>query len=160
MDAPPESEKPPNPIPDLPGAVLFACNMNAVRSPMAAALLRHLVGRRAYVESAGVRAGEPDPFAIAAMQELGLDIAGHRPHTITDLFDTSFDVVVSLAPEAHHQALEMTRTMAVDVEYWPTLDPTLANGSREQIMQAYRACRDGLLERIKARFALPGAPSV
>ncbi len=160
MDASPDSEKPPNPMPDLPGAVLFACNMNAVRSPMAAALLRHLVGRRAYVESAGVRAGEPDAFAIAAMQELGLDIAGHRPHTITELFDTSFDVVVSLAPEAHHQALEMTRTMAVEVEYWPTLDPTLASGSREQIMDAYRACRDGLLERIKARFALPGAPSV
>jgi len=160
LEAPPDSEKPPNPMPDLPGAVLFACNMNAVRSPMAAALLRHLVGRRAYVESAGVRAGEPDAFAIAAMQELGLDIAGHRPHSIADLFDTSFDVVVSLAPEAHHQALEMTRTMAVEVEYWPTLDPTLTSGSREQIMQGYRACRDGLLARIKARFALPGAPSV
>jgi len=160
LDAPPESEKPLNSMPDLPGAVLFACNMNAVRSPMAAALLRHLVGRRAYVESAGVRAGEPDAFAIAAMQELGLDIAGHRPHTISELFDTSFDMVISLAPEAHHQALEMTRTMAVDVEYWPTLDPTLTGGNREQIMEAYRACRDGLLERVKARFALPGAPSV
>ncbi len=160
MDAPPESEKLPNPLPDLPGAVLFACNMNAVRSPMAAALLRHLAGRRAYVESAGVRAGEPDPFAIAVMGEIGLDIAGHRPHTITDLFDTSFDVVISLAPEAHHQALEMTRTMAVEVEYWPTLDPTLTSGSRAQIMDAYRACRDGLLARIKSRFALPGAPTV
>jgi len=160
LDAPPESEKPPNPVPELPGAVLFACNMNAVRSPMAAALFRHLAGRRAYVESAGVRAGEPDPFAIAAMEEIGLDIAKHRPHTITDLFDTSFDVVVSLTPEAHHQALEMTRTMAVEVEYWPTLDPTLAGGNREQIMQAYRECRDSLLERIKARFAFPGAPHV
>lgn len=160
MDAPRESEKPTHLLPELPGAVLFACNMNAVRSPMAAALLRHLVGRRAYVESAGVRAGEPDPFAIAAMREIGLDIAGHRPHTIADLFDTSFDMVVSLTPEAHHQALEMTRTMAVDVEYWPTLDPTLAIGSREQIMQGYRACRDGLLERIKAHFTLPGAPHV
>jgi protein-tyrosine-phosphatase len=160
LDAPSANDKPPNPMPELPGAVLFACNMNAVRSPMAAALLRHLVGRRAYVESADARAGEPDPFAIAAMEEIGLDIARHRPHTITDLFDTSFDVVVSLTPEAHHQALEMTRTMAVDVEYWPTLDPSLAGGNREQIMDAYRQCRDSLLERIKARFALPGAPNV
>jgi len=160
LDAPSANDKPPNPMPELPGAVLFACNMNAVRSPIAAALLRHLVGGRAYVESAGVRAGEPDPFAIAAMEEIGLDIARHRPHTITDLFDTSFDVVVSLTPEAHHQALEMTRTMAVDVEYWPTLDPSLAGGNREQIMDAYRQCRDSLLERIKARFALPGAPNV
>jgi len=160
VDAPPPSDKPPNPMPDLPGAVLFACNMNAVRSPMAAALFRHLARSRAYVESAGVRAGDPDPFAIAVMEEIGLDIAGHRPHTITDLFDTSFDVVVSLTPEAHHQALEMTRTMAVEAEYWPTLDPTLAGGNREQIMEAYRKCRDSLLERIKARFPFPGAPRV
>ncbi|MFP4537480.1 MAG: low molecular weight phosphatase family protein [Dichotomicrobium sp.] len=157
----PPSDNPPNVMPDLPGAVLFACNMNAVRSPMAAALFRHLAGRGVYVESAGVRAGDPDPFAIAAMQEIGLDIAGHRPHTIADLFDTSFDVVVSLTPEAHHQALEMTRTMAVEAEYWPTLDPTLAGGgNREQIMAAYRQCRDGLLDRIKTRFAFPGAPHV
>jgi len=160
LDARPPREKPAKLMPDLPGAVLFACNMNAVRSPMAAALFKHLARSRVYVESAGVRAGETDPFAIAAMEEVGLDIAGHRPHTITDLFDTSFDVVVSLTPEAHHQALEMTRTMAVEVEYWPTLDPTLTGGSREQIMDAYRACRDGLLERIKERFPFPGAPHV
>jgi len=160
VDAPPERDKAPNRMPDLPGAVLFACNMNAVRSPMAAALFRHLARSRVYVESAGVRAGEPDPFAIAVMEEIGLDIAGHRPHMIVELFDTSFDVVVSLTPEAHHQALEMTRTMAVEAEYWPTLDPTLAGGSREQIMDAYRKCRDGLLERIKARFPFPGAPHV
>lgn len=160
MGAPP-SEKPPSVMPDLPGAVLFACNMNAVRSPMAAALFRHLASGRVYVESAGVRAGETDTFAVAAMQEIGLDIAGHRPHTIVDLFDTSFDVVISLTPEAHHQALEMTRTMAVEVEYWPVLDPTMAGGgNREQIMEAYRQCRDGLLERIKTRFAFPGAPHV
>jgi len=160
LDAPPPSDKPPNLMPELPGAVLFACNMNAVRSPMAAALFKHLARSRVYVESAGVRAGETDPFAIAAMDEIGLDIAGHRPHTITDLFDTSFDVVITLTPEAHHQALEMTRTMAVEVEYWPTLDPTLTSGSREQIMEAYRNCRDGILQRIKARFPFPGAPHV
>jgi protein-tyrosine-phosphatase len=160
LDAPPPSDKPPNLMLELPGAVLFACNMNAVRSPMAAALFKHLARSRVYVESAGVRAGETDPFAIAAMEEVGLDIAGHCPHTIADLFDTSFDVVITLTPEAHHQALEMTRTMAVEVEYWPTLDPTLTSGSREQIMEAYRACRDGILQRIKARFPFPGAPHV
>src|SRR3981081_661394 len=92
---------------------------------MAAAILRHLVGRRAYVESAGVRAGGPDAFAAAVMEEIGIDITRHTPHTLRELNDTSFDLIVSLSPEAHHQALELTRTMAVDVEYWPTFDATL-----------------------------------
>ncbi|MEE9586504.1 MAG: arsenate reductase ArsC [Hyphomicrobiaceae bacterium] len=143
---------------ELPGAVLFACSMNAVRSPMAAAILRHLAGRKVYVASAGVRAGEPDPFVIAVMDEIGIDVSEHVPHTIDQLHDTSFDIVVSLSPEAHHQALELTRTMAVDVVYWPTMDPTIIQGSREQILDAYRACRDNLFKRIKERFPVPGAP--
>ncbi|HXE70342.1 MAG TPA: low molecular weight phosphatase family protein [Hyphomicrobiaceae bacterium] len=147
---------------ELPGAVLFACTMNSVRSPMAAAILRHLAGRRAYVESAGVRAGGSDAFAVAAMDEIGIDISQHAPHTLRDLHDTSFDLIVSLSPEAHHQALELTRTMAVDVEYWPTFDATLLIGSagREQILQAYRDVRDGLFQRIKRRFGFEGGPSV
>jgi protein-tyrosine-phosphatase len=145
---------------DLPGAVLFACSRNAVRSPMAAAILRHLAGNRVYVRSAGVRAGETDPFAIAAMEELGIDISKHQPMSLAELHDTSFDLIVSLSPEAHHQALDLTGRFAVDVEYWPTLDPTLASGNREQILSAYRAVRDGLFKRIKQRFPLAGAPNV
>ena len=146
----------------LPGAVLFVCTMNSVRSPMAAAILRHLVGRRIYVESAGVRAGGPDAFAAAAMEEIGIDLTRHTPHSLRELYDTSFDLIVSLSPEAHHQALELTRTMAVDVEYWPTHDATLmiGQGNREQILQSYRAVRDGLFRRIKQRFALEGGPTV
>jgi protein-tyrosine-phosphatase len=138
--------------------VLFACNMNAIRSPMAAAILRFLAGTRIYVQSAGVRAGEPDPFAVAAMDEIGIDISRHRPAAIEDLEDTSFDLIVTLAPEAHHKALELTRTVAADVEYWPTMDPSAAAGNREQIMEAYRAVRGQLFERIRARFAFAGAP--
>ena len=147
---------------DLPGAVLFACTMNSVRSPMAAAILRHLSGRRVYVESAGVRAGGPDAFAQAVMEEIGIDITKHAPRTIRDLHDTSFDLIITLSPEAHHQALELTRTMAVDVEYWPTFDATLmiGQGSREQILQAYRTVRDSLFKRIKQRFGLEGGPTV
>ena len=125
---------------------------------MAAAILRHLVGKRAYVRSAGVRPGEIDPFAIAVMDEIGIDMTRHQPRSIEELEDTSFDLIVSLAPEAHHKALELTRTMAVDVEYWPTLDPSATAGNREQILQSYRAVRDQLFERIKARFGLAGAP--
>jgi protein-tyrosine-phosphatase len=147
------------PSAELPKAVLFACNMNAVRSPMAEAILRHLAGRQLYVESAGVRAGEADPFAVAVMDEIGIDISQHSPQAIAELYDSSFDLVISLSPEAHHQALEMTRTQAIDAEYWPTVDPTAAMGSREQILDAYRAVRDGLFDRIKARFPLHGAPA-
>lgn len=146
--------------PELPGAVLFACSRNAVRSPMGAAILRHLAGNRLYVESAGVRAGETDPFAIAVMEELGIDLSQHKPVSLADLHDTSFDLIVTLAPEAHHQALELTRSQAIDVEYWPTPDPTAASGNREQILSAYRAVRDGLFQKIKQRFPLAGAPSV
>jgi protein-tyrosine-phosphatase len=129
---------------------------------MAAAILGHLVGRRIYVASAGVRAGGPDAFAAAAMEEIGIDITRHTPHTLRDLHDTSFDLIITLSPEAHHQALELTRTMAVDVEYWPTFDATMfvGHGSREQILQAYRDVRDQLFRRIKQRFGLEGGPTV
>jgi len=145
---------------DLPGAVLFACSRNAVRSPMAAAILKYLAGKRVYVESAGVRPGEPDPFAIAVMEEMGIDMSGHVPVSIDDLHDMSFDLIVTLAPEAQHKALDIAHGYAIDVEYWPTPDPTLATGSREQILDAYRAVRDRLFAKIKQRFALAGAASV
>jgi protein-tyrosine-phosphatase len=138
-----------------PQAVLFACGRNSVRSPMAAALFKQLFGRTTYVASAGVRHGELDPFAVAAMDEAGLDIARHRPMTFEELEDwegLNFDLIVTLAPEAHHKALELTRTLAADVEYWPTPDPTTTGGNREQQLDAYRAVRDQLLARIKARF--------
>ena len=137
-------------------AVLFACTMNAVRSPMAAALLRHLA-KGLYVESAGVRAGELDPLAVAAMEEIGLEIGKHTPRRFEDLEDGSFDLVITLSPEAQHKAVELTRTAATRVEYWPTQDPTAVDGSREQRLAAYRTVRDQLLERLKQRFLAPKA---
>jgi protein-tyrosine-phosphatase len=143
-----------------PQAVLFACGMNAVRSPMAAALFKHLFGRSTYVASAGVRQGELDPFAVIAMEEIGLDIAKHRPMTFEELEDwegLNFDLIVTLAPEAHHKALELTRTIAAEVEYWPTPDPTVVEGSRTQRLESYRAVREHLMLRIKDRFGAPTA---
>jgi protein-tyrosine-phosphatase len=138
-----------------PQAVLFACGLNSVRSPIAAALFKLLFGKRTYVGSAGVRKGESDPFVVAIMEEIGLDIAKHRPMTFEDLEEwegLNFDLIVTLSPEAHHKAIELTRTLAADVEYWPTPDPTDVEGSREQRLDAYRAVRDQLLKHIKARF--------
>ena len=141
--------------PAQPLAVLFACGLNAIRSPMAAAMLRQMLGASIYVGSAGVRKGELDPFAVAVMAEIGLDISRHKPLTLEELDDLeglNFDLIVTLAPEAHHRALEITRTSAVDVEYWPTPDPSAVEGSRDQRLEAYRAVRDQLLAHVRERF--------
>ena len=148
--------------PSRPRAVLFACGLNAVRSPMAAALLQQMFGRAIYVGSAGVQKGELDPFAVAVMAELGQDISHHKPMTFEELEDwegLNFDLIITLSPEAHHKALELTHTIAADVEYWPTPDPTGIEGSREQKLQAYREVLDGLSMRIRRRFAKGGAAS-
>jgi protein-tyrosine-phosphatase len=145
---------------DLPGSVLFCCSQNALRSPMAEALMKHLHGRQIYVDSAGVRAGPLDDFAVAAMDELGIDITKHKAKTFDDLEDGSFDIVISLSPEAQHRAVEMTRTMAAEVEFWNTFDPSVVEGSRETRLEAYRRVRDQLMKRILQRFPLPGAPRV
>ncbi|HEY7229949.1 MAG TPA: arsenate reductase ArsC [Pseudolabrys sp.] len=145
--------------PSRPHAVLFACGMNAVRSPMAAALLQQMFGTSLYVGSAGVQKGDLDPFAVAAMEEIGIDIARHKPITFEELDDLeglNFDLIVTLSPPAHHRALELTRATPVEVEYWPTVDPTGVEGNREQRLNAYREVRDQLTARIRERFGRPG----
>jgi protein-tyrosine-phosphatase len=137
-------------------SVLFMCSLNAVRSPMAEALAKHFFGKSVYVQSAGVKKGEIDPFVIAAMDEAGIDLVKHKPKTVSELEEwegLNFDLIVSLSPEAHHRALDLTRTASAEVEYWPTQDPTAVQGSRDQMLDAYRAVRDGLTKRIKQRLA-------
>ena len=138
-----------------PHAVLFACGMNSVRSPMAAGLLKQMFGQTYYVGSAGVQKGELDPFVVAVMDEIGVDISKHKPMTFEELEDLeglSFDLIVTLSPPAHHKALELTHSIAADVEYWPTVDPTGIEGNREQKLEAYREVRDQLMAHIRHRF--------
>ena len=142
-----------------PQAVLFACGMNSVRSPMALALMKSMFPK-IYAASAGVRKGELDQFAVTAMEEIGRDIAKHKPMTFEELEDwegLNFDLIVTLSPEAHHKALELTRTLAAEVEYWPTSDPTTIEGTREQRLDAYRQVRDQLTARIRQRFGASAA---
>ena len=140
----------------LPGAVLFTCNFNRVRSPMAEALMKMAFGSRVFVDSVGLKREpgetEVDPFALAVIDELGGDLHNFKPKIFDDLEDDSFDLVISLTPEAQHRAVELSRGRAVEIEYWPTLDPTLAEGSREQRLEAYREVRDQLARRIRERF--------
>ena len=145
-----------------PQSVLFACGQNSVRSPMAASLLHAMFPNTLYVRSAGVKKGELDPFAVVVMSELGQDISAHKPTTFDELDDwegLNFDLIITLSPEAHHKALDLTRTLAADVEYWPTRDPTGTDGNREQKLEAYREVCDTLLARIRRRFAKTGAAS-
>jgi protein-tyrosine-phosphatase len=145
-----------------PQAVLFACGFNSVRSPMAESLLQQMFPHALYVKSAGVKKGELDPFAVAVMAELGQDISRHRPMTFEELNDwegLNFDLIITLSPEAHHKALDLTRTLAADVEYWPTPDPSGTEGSRDQKLDAYREVCDGLLLRIRKRFSKASAAS-
>ncbi len=136
-------------------SVLFVCAYNSVRSPMAEAIARHYFGKSTYVQSAGIRKREADAFMVAALDEIGIDAKKHKPRTLDELEEwegLNFDLIVSLSPEAHHAALELTRTLAAEVEYWPTADPTLVQGSREQKLDAYRNVRDGLTYRIRTRL--------
>jgi len=150
---PPASQSPLGEPIQEPSAVLFACTQNAVRSPMAEAIMKHLIGVKAYVDSCGVRNGDLDPFAVEVLNEIGIDISRHAPKSFDQMEDDFFDVIVSLSPEAQHRAIEMTRTMACDIEYWPMLDATIIEGSREIRLDAYRQVRDELMRRIKQRFS-------
>ncbi|MEK9753013.1 MAG: arsenate reductase ArsC [Rhodospirillaceae bacterium] len=140
-------------MPELPSAVLFCCTMNAVRSPMAEGILKFLHGTRIYVDSVGVRSSEVDGYAVAVMDEIGIDISRHKPKTFDELEDDYFDLIVPLSPEAQHRAVELTRVMAVDIEFWNTFDPSVIEPEqREQRLNAYRQVRDQLMNRIKTRF--------
>jgi protein-tyrosine-phosphatase len=145
---------------ELPDSVLFACTHNAVRSPMAEALAKRLYGMRAYFDSAGVNAGEVDPFVLAVLDEMSVDLHRHRVKALEDVDPGEFDLIVTLSPEAHHAALELTRDVATDVEYWPTPDPSAVEGDRETRLGAYRAMRDALMTRMRARFGATGGVQV
>ena len=143
---------------DLPSAVLFACTMNSVRSPMAEAIMKFLHGHRVFVDSVGVRTGYIDGFAVAVMDEIGIDLTHHNSKTFDDLEDDNFDIVIPLSPQAQHRAVEMTRAMAVEIEFWNTFDPSIIESEdREVKLDAYRKVRDELMIRIKARFPITSA---
>src|SRR5256885_1012181 len=136
----------------IPASLLFACSENSVRSPMAEALAKRLYGQLSYIDSVGVRASDVDGFVTAALDELGIDVHRHHAKTFEDIDPSSFDLIVTLSPEAHHQALEVTRGTAAEVEYWPVTDPSAVEGSREARIDAYRRTRGLLLASLKARF--------
>jgi protein-tyrosine-phosphatase len=135
-----------------PHSVLFVCTLNAVRSPMAEAMTRKFFGKDMRVESAGVRAGEIDGFAMAVMNEMSLDITRHWPRTFEELEFTKFDLVIALSSSAHRKANAFFGAGDATIEFWPTEDATGIEGTRDQRLEAFRGVRDGLLAQIRQRF--------
>ncbi len=137
---------------DAPQSVLFVCTMNVIRSPMASAIARTLYPKQIYFRSAGAFSGENDPFVKSVMDEAGVDISTHNPKTYDELGEDQFDLIIALTPEAHDKIAALTGADASEIELWALPDPTLATGSRDQKMDAYRAVRDELARKIKQRF--------
>lgn len=150
-------------IVDFPQSVLFCCDHNAVRSPMAEGLMKKLYGQRAYVQSAGVYNDlEIDGFAIAVSAERGVELSRHRSRSFDEMVDwgddlSSFDLIVALTPASQRAAHELTRYAHIDVEYWQIMDPSGLGNSREAKLDAYRQVRDQIEARMRARFGPPSA---
>ncbi|MEM7071220.1 MAG: low molecular weight phosphatase family protein [Pseudomonadota bacterium] len=138
---------------DLPNAVLFCCSMNSIRSPMAEGILKKMMGTRIYIDSVGVRESEPDGFMIAVMDEININMRNHHCKIFKNLQDDYFDLIIPMSPEAQHHAIELTRTIACEIEFWHIFDPSIVEGSRENRIQAYRKVRDQLQQKIYDRFS-------
>jgi protein-tyrosine-phosphatase len=148
-------------VPDLPQSVLFCCDHNAVRSPMAEGMMKQFYGHDTYVQSAGVyNDTEIDGFSIAVCNELGIELSRHRSRSFDEMQQwgddlSAFDLVVALSPASQRRALELTRFFHLDVDYWPILDPTGLGDTREQKLEHYRQSRNQIRERMLARFGPP-----
>jgi len=148
----------------FPQSVLFCCDHNAVRSPMAEGLMKKLYGQKAYVQSAGVKNDmEIDGFSITVCQELGIELSRHRSRSFEEMKEwgddlSQFDLIIALSPASQRMALELTRFHHLDIEYWPILDPTGLGDAREAKLAAYRQARDQIRGRMLERFGPPIEP--
>ena len=134
------------------GAILFACNINAVRSAMAEAMVKHAFPGKVFVDSCGVTPGIQDGFATAVMREIGLDISAHEPKSFDDLDSGFYDVIISFSPEAHDAARALTKNMDCDTLYWPVDNLANLTGSREEMLRAYRHVRDDIRRKLSLYF--------
>ena len=148
----------------LPQSVLFCCDHNAVRSPMAEGMMKKFYGHLSYVQSAGVHSEmEIDGFSIAVCEELGIELSRHRSRSFDEMEEwgddlSSFDLIVALSPASQRRALELTRFYHLDVQYWPILDPTGLGETREAKLEAYRQARDQIKGHILEKWGAPAVP--
>ena len=142
----------------LPQSILFCCDHNAVRSPMAEGIMKKLYGTGTYVQSVGVINDlEIDGFSIAVCDEIGVELSRHRSRSFDEMERwgddlSSFDLIVALSPASQRRALELTRLFHLAVEYWPILDPTGIGETREMKLVAYRQTRDQILNKLREKW--------
>ena len=134
------------------GAILFACNINAVRSAMAEAMVKHAFPGKVFVDSCGVTPGIQDGFATAVMHEIGLDMSAHEPKSFDDLDSGFYDVIISFSPEAHDAARVLTQNIDCETLYWPVDNLANLTGSREEMLRAYRHVRDNIRGKLSIYF--------
>ena len=142
----------------LPQSILFCCDHNAVRSPMAEGIMKKLYGTGTYVQSVGVINDlEIDGFSIAVCDEIGVELSRHRSRSFDEMERwgddlSSFDLIVALSPASQRRALELTRLFHLTVEYWPILDPTGIGETREMKLVSYRQTRDQILNKLREKW--------
>ncbi|GGD28022.1 low molecular weight phosphatase family protein [Sinisalibacter lacisalsi] len=145
----------------LPQSVLFCCDHNAVRSPMAEGMMKKFYGERVYVQSAGVKSEmEVDGFSVSVCGEIGVPLHQHKVRSFDEMQQwgddlSAYDLIVALSPASQRRVLELTRYHHLEVEYWPVLDPTGLGTKREDKLSAYRQARDQIRDRMIARFGPP-----
>ena len=142
-------------------SVLFCCDHNAIRSPMAEGIFKKFYDKKIFVQSVGVKhGGEIDHFAIEVCSEIGVVLEKHQARSFAEMEKWgdeigSYDLIVALSPAAQRAALEYTRVFSLEIEYWPTLDPTGLHENRVYILEAYRTTMNQIRERIVKRFGPP-----
>nr|WP_328794203.1 low molecular weight phosphatase family protein [Maritimibacter harenae] len=148
-------------VASIPQSVLFCCDHNAVRSPMAEGMMKKYYGDTVYVQSAGVKSEmEIDGFSIAVCEEIGVPLSNHRARSFDEMQEwgddlSAYDLIVALSPASQRKVLDLTRYNHLDVEYWPVMDPTGLGTKREEKLAAYRQARDQIRERMISRFGPP-----
>ncbi len=148
---------------ELPQSVLFCCDHNSCRSPMAEGIMKKFYGTGTYVQSVGVHSDrEIDGFSIAVCQEIDVELGRHRSRSFDEMEQwgddlSSFDLVVALSPASQRRALELTRYFHLKVEYWPILDPTGLGETREDKLASYRKAREQIIEKLIEKWGEPAS---
>ena len=140
--------------------LLFLCVANSARSQMAEGLARARFGARARVASAGSSPTAVNPLAVAALDEVGIDIRGQRSTGVDDVDPAAVDVVVTLCAE------EVCPVFPGRVRrlHWPMPDPAGASGSDAERLERFRWVRDEIARRlgdleVEVARPRPGSPA-
>ena len=134
-------------------SILFVCNINSIRSPMAEAILKLWFNKKIFIDSCGIRNGKIDHMAIEVMAEENFDLTNHSSKLFSDLESTYFDLIITFTNEAYSEVKSQTKTQDCEIEYIDIPGASQTTGNRQQRLDSYRQVRDLLIEKLKDRFS-------